>query len=61
MTHRFCERHPLVGTEDDLKEEEEEGSITCDKCGSTNISVSSFGDRTGVNCRDCGKSRLLVD
>ncbi|RXJ84759.1 hypothetical protein [Arcobacter cloacae] len=56
MTKKFCESHPLVGTEDN-----EEDSIKCDKCGSTNVSVGSFGDRTGVTCKDCGETRLLVD
>ena len=60
MTYKFCESHPMVSVEES-PEEDEENSIKCNKCGSTNVSVSSFGDRTGVNCRDCGESRLLVD
>ncbi|MCT7583281.1 hypothetical protein N5U55_04050 [Aliarcobacter butzleri] len=60
MTHKFCDSHPMVSAEE-LPEEDEEDSIECDNCGSTNVSVSCFGDRTGVNCRDCGESSLLVD
>lgn len=60
MTHKFCDSHPMVSAEE-LPEEDEEDSIECNKCGNTNVSVSCFGDRTGVNCRDCGESRLLVD
>lgn len=44
-----------------IVKEDEEDSIKCNKCGSTNVSIGSFGDRTGVNCRDCGESRLVVD
>lgn len=55
-TQLFLDQHPML--QDKPKEE---SGFKCNKCGSTNVSVSSFGDRTGVNCRDCGKSRLLVD
>jgi len=43
------------------KYKDEDDSIKCNKCESTNVSVGSFGDRTGVTCKDCGESRLLVD
>lgn len=64
MTYKFCLNHPMVGTEKVSEDEAvacDEGAIKCNKCGSTNVSVGGFGDRTGVTCRDCGESRLLVD
>ena len=33
----------------------------CPKCGNNSIVYSSFGDRTGKNCKICDYSALLVD